>query len=123
MVKVLIFSSEGPAWDFKLFGDLLADCALAKTAALLLDNATKSSSRNTCKSGYNRFHQFALKYMGAYFTPQNHHHLSLKGLVLSFFTASLFLHNKNSKIIHNSKLCFSCKNYVGENRSQFNYFR
>ena len=92
-----MFSSEGPAWDFKLFGDLLADCALAKTTALLLDNATKSSSRKTCKSGYNRFHQFALKYMGAYFTPQNRHHLSLKGLVLSFFTARLFLNNKNLK--------------------------
>ena len=56
-----------------------------------------NSSRKTCKSGNNRFRQFALQYMGAYFVPQNHHQLSLKGLVLSFFTTSLFLNGKNLK--------------------------
>ena len=96
-LKVLIlFSSEGPASDFK-FGDLLADCTLATTAALLLDNATTSSSRKTCKSGHNRFRKFALKYMGAYFVPKNQHQLSLRGLIMCFFTASLFLNGKKLK--------------------------
>ena len=47
----LYLSSVGPAWDFKLFGDLLNHCTLATTAVLLLDNATLESSKKSCKSG------------------------------------------------------------------------
>ena len=112
-VKVLIlFSSEGAVWDFKLFGDLLADCTLATTAALLLDNATMSSSRKTCKSGHNRFRKFALKYMGTYFVPKNHHQLSLKGFVLSFFAISSFLNCKNLK-------SSTIRNYVSHVRTKW----
>ena len=93
----LYLSSVGPAWDFKLFGDLLNHCTLTTTAVLLLDNATLESSRKSCKSGNNQFRKFALKYMGAHFVPKKYYQLSIKGLVLSFFTASLFLNKKKLK--------------------------
>ena len=109
---IIFFVSEGPVPDFKLFGDLLADCSLATTAAFLLDNATALSSRKTTKCGQKQFRRFALKYMGAYFMPRTSNQLSLRGLVLSFFTASLFLNNKN---LQSSTI----RNYVGHIRSHW----
>ena len=91
---------------------MLSNCSLASTAALLLDNATAPSSRKTTKCGQKQFRRFALKYMGAYFMPKNSHHLSLRGLVLSFFTASLFLNNRNLK-------SSTIRNYVGHIRSHW----
>ena len=91
---------------------MLTNCSLASTAALLLNNATAPSSRKTTKCGQKQFRRFALKYLGAYFMPKNSHHLSLRGLVLSFFTASLFLNNKNLK-------SSTIRNYVGHIRSHW----
>ena len=94
----------------KLFGYLLADCMLATTAALLLYNATVTFSTKINEFVQKQFRRFALKYIGAYFMPKNNHELSLRGLVLSFFTASLFLNNKN---LQSSTI----RNYVGHIRS------
>ena len=95
-----------------MFGDLLADCTLATTAALLLDNATLNSSKTTCKSGQNQFRKFALQYIGAYFVPKNQQQLSLRGLILCFFTASLFLNGRSLK-------SSTIRNYVGHVRASW----
>ena len=95
-----------------MFGDLLADFSLASTAAQLFENATVSASKKTNKCGQNHFRRFALKYMGSYFIPKNHHQLSLRGLVLCFFTASLFLNGKNLK-------SSTIRHYVGHIRTHW----
>ena len=95
-----------------MFGDLLADFSLASTAAQLFENATVSASKKTNKCGQNHFRRFALKYMGSYFIPKNHHQLSLRGLVLCFFSASLFLNNKNLK-------SSTIRHYVGHIRTHW----
>ena len=95
-----------------LFGDVLANCTLAMTAALLLDNAIKPSSKKTCESGQKQFRKFTLQYMGAYFMPENENHLSLRGLLLCFFTASLFLDRKKLKST-------TIRNYVGHIRAKW----
>ena len=95
-----------------LFGDVLADSTLATTAALLLNNAVKPSSRRTCESGQNKFRKFSLQYIGAYFMPKNENHLSLRGLLLCFFTASLFLDRKKLKST-------TIRNYVGHIRAKW----
>lgn len=95
-----------------MFGELLADFSLASTAAHLFENATVLASRNTNKCGQKQFRRFALKYMGAYFIPKNHHQLSLRGLMLCFFTASLFLNGKNLK-------SSTIRNYVGHIRTHW----
>ena len=103
------FTCVGPVPDFKLFGDILKDLSLAPTAAHLFENATVNASRNTNKCGEKQFRRFALQYMGAYFIPKTIHQLSLRGLVLCFFTASLFLNRKNLK-------SSTIRNYVGHIR-------
>ena len=59
---------------------------------LLFRNATAQSSQNTSKSGINHFHRFARLYIGSKFHPLPNEEISLKGLLLSFFTATLFAH-------------------------------
>ena len=53
-------------------------------------NATARSSQNSSKSGISQFHRFARQYIGYDFSPSPLKVLSLKGLLLCFFTASLF---------------------------------
>ena len=95
-----------------MFGDILAEFSLASTAALLFENATVSASRKTNKCGEKQFRRFALKYMGAHFIPKTIHQLTLRGLVLSFFTANLFLNSKNLK-------SSTMRNYVGHIRTHW----
>ena len=97
LVYASFFTCVGPVPDFKLFGDILAEFSLASTAALLFVSGTVSASRKTNKCGEKQFRRFALKYMGAHFIPKTIHQLSLRGLVLCFFTANLFLNSKNLK--------------------------
>ena len=58
---------------------------------MLFRNATEKSSQYTSRSGISRFHRFAQEYIGCDFSPRPQKVLSLKGLLLCFFTASLFM--------------------------------
>ena len=62
---------------------------------MLFRNATEKSSQNTSKSGISQFHRFAREYIGRNLHPLPQEVLSLKGLLLIFFTASLFMNSKN----------------------------
>ena len=91
---------------------MIEDSLLATTVATLFENATAKSSKETTKCGKKQFRRFALRYIGSYFVPQNQHKLSLRGLVLCFFTASLFLNTKNLK-------SSTIRNYVGHVRTHW----
>ena len=54
-------------------------------------NATVKTSQNTSKSGISQFQRFARKCIGFDFSPLPQKLLSLKGLLLCFFSASLFM--------------------------------
>ena len=79
---------------------------------LLFRNATAKSSQCTSKSGLNHFHRFARSYLGTGFHPLPQEEISLKGLLLCFFTASLFAHA--SEFQHST-----IRNYVGHVRASW----
>ena len=78
----------------------------------LYKNATGESSRRTSKCGINHFRCFALQYIGTELHPISLKSISLKGLLLSFFAASLFLNPKNLQYA-------TIRNYVGHIRAKW----
>ena len=75
----------------------------------LYRNATGESSRRTSKCGINHFRCFALQYLGTNLNGNSKISFPLKGLLLSFFAASLFSNPKNLQ-------CATIRNYVGHIR-------
>ena len=84
--------TTGPEAAFIDFGHLIGRDTMTPVVLLLFRNATAQSSQNTSKCGINHFHRFARLYIGSKFHPLPHEEISFKGLLLSFFTATLFAH-------------------------------
>ena len=104
--------AEGPEAVFQQFGRLIRQDDLKLVVLYLYKNATSESSRRSSKCGINHFHRFALQYLGTKIQPTTTKSVSLKGLLLSFFAASLFVNPKNLQYA-------TIRNYVGHIRAKW----
>ena len=76
--------------DFSTFGAFIGEPILTEIALVLLSNARAESTRNTYRVGQKHFEDFIFKHVGLVLTPFRPKRLSLGGLTLCFFIASLF---------------------------------
>ena len=104
--------AEGPEAVIQQFGRLIGQDDLMSMVVCLYKNATSESSRRTSKCGINHFRRFALQYLGSNLLPVTMKTISLKGLLLCFFAASLFLNPKNLQYA-------TIRNYVGHIRGMW----
>ena len=104
--------AEGTEAVFQQFGRLIGQDDLMLMVLYLYKNATSESSRRSSKCGINHFRRFVLQYIGTQIQPTMIKSVSLKGLLLSFFAASLYLNPKNLQYA-------TIRNYVGHIRAKW----
>ena len=87
--------------DFSTFGAFIGEPILTEIALVLLSNARAESTRNTYKVGQKHYDTFISNHPGLIKSPFCTKRLSLGGLTLCFFIASLFSDNtkKSQKTI------------------------
>ena len=90
----------------------MASRDLAATVEMLYTYATVESTRLSCMVGQGYFQKFTNSLLGYSFRPTLHSGLSLKGLLLCFFTGSLFDNPKNFQSA-------TIRNYVGHVRASW----
>ena len=78
--------------DILAFGEFIAEPELSRVVLFLFSNANAQSTRNTYKVGQKRFREFVQKHPGLTELPFLPTTLSLKGISLCFFIASLFVY-------------------------------
>ena len=97
VVKCKKLSEKGPCVDFRLFGNHIEEENLAAIVCLLFENATAKSTRVATKTGKKQFREFSMKSLGIHFKPKAYNKITLRRLLLCFFSAELFQNIKNFK--------------------------